>query len=153
MLQKPLKSAPTSRLQDLNMSTSTPIDNEELLEKLTQAVADWEHSSYYLEDKELFDIERFLLDHNASALKEELEEYYGSPLNEKFWSASLAYRRLKQAREVVKGQDAEHERKRVEFAESTEENKKARQRLLKDIQASQRRAQLKVIPGGKKESK
>ncbi len=135
------------------MSTSTPIDNEELLEKLTQAVADWEHSPYYVKDEELFDIERFLLDHNGSALKKELEETYGSPLNEKFWSASLAYQRLKQAREVVKGQDAEQERKRVEFAQSMEENKKARQRLLKDIKASQRRAQLKVIPGGKKESK
>ena len=131
------------------MTPSTPIDDEEMLEKLTQAVADWEHSPYYLEDKELFDIERFLLDHNASALKKDLEEIYGSPLNEKFWSASLAYHRLKQSREVVKGQDAEHERKRVEFAQSTEENKKARQRLLKDIKASQRRAQLKVIPGGK----
>ena len=132
------------------MSTSTPIDNEELLEKLTEEVSDWEHSPYYLEDKELFDIERFLLDHNAPALKKELEETYGRPLNEKFWSASLAYQRLKQAREVVKGQDAEHERKRVEYAQSMEENKRARQRFLKDIQASQRRAQLKVIPGGKK---
>jgi ATP/maltotriose-dependent transcriptional regulator MalT len=133
------------------MPTSTPIDNEELLEKLTEEVADWEHSPYYLEDKELFDIERFLLDHNGSALKQELEETYVSPLNEKFWSASLAYQRLKQAREVVKGQDAEQERKQVEFSQSMEENKEARQRLLKDIKASQRRAQLKVIPGGKKD--
>ncbi len=132
------------------MAPSTPIDNNELLEKLSQAVADWEYSPYYLQDKELFDLERFLLDHNASELKNELEETYGSPLNEKFWSASLAYQRLKQAREVVKGQDAEHERKRLEYAQSMEENKKARQRFLKDIQANQRRAQLKVIPGGKK---
>ena len=132
------------------MAPSTPIDNDELLEKLSQAVADWEYSPYYLQDKELFDLERFLLDHNASELKNELEETYGSPLNEKFWSASLAYQRLKQAREVVKGQDVEHERKRVEYAQSMEENKRARQRFLKDIQASQRRAQLKVIPGGKK---
>ena len=133
------------------MSTSTPIDSDELLERLTQEVADWEYSPYYLEDKELFDIERFLLDHSGSELKKELEETYGSPLNEKFWSASLAYQRLKQAREVVKGQDAEQERKRVEFAQSMEENKKARQQLLKDIKASQRRAQLQVIPGGKKD--
>ncbi len=132
------------------MAPATPIDNNELLEKLNQAVADWEYSPYYLQDKELFDLERFLLDHNASELKNELEETYGSPLNEKFWSASLAYQRLKQAREVVKGQDAEHERKRLEYAQSMEENKKARQRFLKDIQANQRRAQLKVIPGGKK---
>ena len=132
------------------MAPSTPIDNDELLEKLSQAVADWEYSPYYLQDKELFDLERFLLDHNASELKNELEETYGSPLNEKFWSASLAYQRLKQAREVVKGQDVEHERKRLEYAQSMEENKKARERFLKDIQANQRRAQLKVIPGGKK---
>jgi hypothetical protein len=134
------------------MAPSTPIDSEELLDKLTEAVADWEHSSYYLEDKELFDIERFLLDHNAYALKKELEETHGRPLNEKFWSASLAYQRLKRAREVVKGLDDEHERKRMEFAHSMEENKKARQQMLEDIKASQRRAQLRVIPGGKKES-
>ena len=136
----------------LGMSTSTPIDNEELLEKLTQAVADWEYSPYYLQDEELFDIERFLLDHHAPAFKKELEESYGRPLNEKFWSASLAYHRLKQTREVVKDQDAEQEKKRVEFAHSLEENKKARQQLLKEIRSSHLRAQLKVIPGGKKES-
>jgi len=131
------------------MSTSTSIDNEELLEKLTQAVADWEHSPYYLKDEELFDVERFFLDHNASALKEELEQTYGRPLNEKFWSASLAYQRLKRARKVVKGLDDEQERKREEFAQSMEENKKARQRLLRDMETNQRRAQLKIIPGGK----
>ena len=38
------------------MSTSTPIDTEELLEKLSQAVADWEDSPYYLKDEELFDL-------------------------------------------------------------------------------------------------
>ena len=85
------------------MTSLTPIDNEELLEKLTQEVADWEHSPFYLEDKELFDIERFLLDHNGSALKKELEETYGSPLNEKFWSASLAYQRLKKLGKWLKG--------------------------------------------------
>ena len=133
------------------MSTSTPIDNEELLEKLTEAVADWEHSPYYLNDQELFDIERFLLDHNAYALKKELEVTYGRPLNEKFWSASLAYQRLKRTREVVKGLDDEQERKREEFAQSMEENKKAQQQLLKDIKTRHRRAQIKVIPGGKKD--
>jgi hypothetical protein len=132
------------------VSTSTPIDTEELLEKLTQAIADWEDSPYYLADRELFDLEGFLLDHHAHALKEELERTYGQPLNEKFWSASLSYQRLKQAREVVKEQDAEQERKRVEFAQAEEENKKARQQLLKDFKASQLRAQLKIIPGGKK---
>jgi hypothetical protein len=51
---------------------------------------------------------------------------------------------------VVKEMDAEQESKRVEFAQSLKENKKARQQLLKDIKTSQRRVQLKVIPGGKK---
>ena len=125
------------------------MDHEELFDKLAHEVAEWEYSPYYLADEELFDLERFLLDHHAHALKEELEEIYGRPLNEKFWSGSLAYQRLKRTREVVKDMDAEQERKRVEFAQSLEENKKARQQLLKDIRTSQRRAQLKVIPGGK----
>ncbi len=90
------------------MAPSTPIDTEALLEKLSQAVADWEDSRYYLKDKELFDLERFLLDHDANAFKAELEKTYGQPLNEKFWSASLAYPRFKRARGFVKNQDAVH---------------------------------------------
>lgn len=128
------------------------MDSEELFEKLAREVADWEYSPYYLEEEELFDLERFLLDHDAHGLKEELEENYGKPLNEKFWSASLAYQRLKRAREGVKEMDADQERKRVEFAQAVEENKKARQQLLKDMRTSQRRAQLKIIDGGKKGS-
>ena len=123
------------------------MDKEELFEKLAREVAEWEHSPYYLEEEELFDLEGFLLDHHAHALKEELEETYGRPLNEKFWSGSLAYQRLKRTREVVKEMDAEQERKRVEFAESLVENKKAREQLLRDLRASQRRGQLRVIPG------
>ncbi|MGD8995909.1 MAG: hypothetical protein PVH34_11890, partial [Syntrophobacterales bacterium] len=75
------------------MASSTPIDIEELLEKLTEAVADWEDSPYYLKDEELFDLERFLLDQDASEFKTKLEKIYGQPLNEKFWSSSLAYQR------------------------------------------------------------
>jgi hypothetical protein len=128
------------------------MDNEELFEKLAFEVAEWEHSPYYLQEEELFDLERFLLDHHAYAFKEELEETYGRPLNEKFWSRSLAYQRLKRTREVVKEMDEDQERKRVEFAQSLEENRKSREQLLRELQASQRRRQLKVIPGGRSNS-
>jgi len=126
--------------------------SEELFEKLAFEVAEWESSPYYLAEEELFDLERFLLDYHAHAFKEELEETYGRPLNEKFWSRSLAYQRLKRTREVVKEMDAEQERKREEFAESLVENKKAREQLLRDLRASQRRKQLRVIPGGQSNS-
>ena len=128
------------------------MDNEELFVKLAFEVADWEHSPYYLAKEELFDLERFLLDHHAYAFKEELEETYGRPLNEKFWSRSLAYQRLKRTRETVKEMDAEQERKRVDFAQSLEENRKTREQLLRELKASQRRRQLKVIPGGRSNS-
>ena len=133
------------------MSTSTPIDTEELLEKLSQAVADWEDSPYYLKDQELFDLERFLLDHDASAFKAKLEKIYGQPLNEKFWSSSLAYQRLKRARDVVKDLDDNQERKRQDYARAVEQGQKEWQQWLKEIRSSQLRAQLKVIPGGKKD--
>jgi hypothetical protein len=133
------------------VSTSTPIDTEELLEKLAQAVADWEDSPYYLKDEELFDLERFLLDHGAKAFKAELEKIYGQPLNEKFWSSSLAYQRLKRARGVVKDQDDLQEKKRRVYARALEEGQKEWQQWLKEIRSSQLRALFKVIPGGKKD--
>ena len=132
------------------MSTSTPIDIEELLEKLTHAVADWEDSPYYLKDDELFDLERFLLDHDASKFKTELEKIYGQPLNEKFWSSSLAYQRLKRTRAVVKDQDDLQEKKRQDYARAVEEGQKEWQLWLKEIRSSQLRGHFKVIPGGKK---
>jgi hypothetical protein len=135
------------------MSTPTPINTEALLEKLSQAVADWEDSPYYLQDEELFDLERFLLDHDANAFKAELEKTYGQPLNEKFWSSSLAYQRLKRAREVVKNQDDDQEKKRQDYARAIAEGQKEWQQWLKEIRSNQLRSQLKVIPGGKKESK
>jgi len=128
------------------------MDKEELFEKLAFEVAEWEYSPYYLAEEELFDLERFLLDHHAHDFKEELEETYGRPLNEKFWSRSLAYQRLKRTREVVKKMDTDQERKRAEFAESLVENKKAREQLLREMRASQRRSQLRVIPGGQSKS-
>jgi hypothetical protein len=133
------------------MSTSTPIDSEDLLEKLSQEVADWEDSPYYLKDEELFDLEKFLLDHDAKVFKAELEKNYGQPLNEKFWSSSLAYQRLKRARAVVKDQDDVQEKKRQDYARALKEGQKEWQQWLKEIRSSQLRSQLKVIPGGKKE--
>jgi hypothetical protein len=133
------------------MSTSTSIDIEELLEKLTDAVADWEDSFYYLKDDELFDIERFLLDHDASEFKTELEKIYGQPLNERFWSSSLAYQRLKRTRAVVKDQDDLQEKKRQDYARAVEEGQKEWQQWLREIRSSQLRAHFKVIPGGKKD--
>ncbi len=135
------------------MPTLTPIDIEALLEKLTQEVADWEDSPYYLKNEELFDLERFLLDHDANAFKAELEKTYGQPLNEKFWSSSLAYQRLKRAREIVKNQDDAQEKKRQDYARAVEEGQKEWRQWLKEIRSNQLRSQLKVIPGGKKESK
>jgi membrane-anchored protein YejM (alkaline phosphatase superfamily) len=133
------------------MSTPTPIDTEALLEKLSQAVADWEDSPYYRKDEELFDLERFLLDYDANAFKAELEKIYGQPLNEKFWSSSLAYQRLKRAREVVKNQDDVQDKKRQDYARAVEEGQKEWRQWLKEIRSNQLRSQLKVIPGGKKE--
>ena len=132
------------------MSGSTTIDKEDLLEKLTQAVAEWEDSPYYLIKEELFDLESFLLDHHAQEFKNELERTYGKPLNQKFWTSSLAYQRLKRARHEVKALDDDQERRRVEYAQSLQEGKEAWQQWLKDISANQRRSQLKLIPGGKK---
>ena len=128
------------------------MDYDELFYKLALEVAEWEYSPYYLEKGELFDLERFLLDNHAQELKEELEKTYGKPLNEKFWSGSLAYQRLKKTRETVKEMDAEQERKREEFSQSLVENKKAREQLLRELRASERRSRLRVIPGGQSNS-
>ena len=134
------------------MSGSPPIYTGELIEKLTRAVAEWEDSPYYLKEEELFDLERFLLDHHAHRLKLELERSHGRPLNKTFWASSLAYQRLKRAREEVKILDADQESRRQEYARSVEEGKKAWQQWLQEMSSGKRRAQFKVIPGGKKES-
>ena len=134
------------------MFKSPPIDPEDLLGKLSRSVAEWEDSPYYLEDEELFDIERFLLDHHADEFRAELERTYGKPLNKKFWNSSLAYQRLKRAREKVKALDDDQERRRHEYAQSVEENKKAWQQWLNEMSSSNRRAQFKVIAGGKKDT-
>jgi acyl-CoA reductase-like NAD-dependent aldehyde dehydrogenase len=137
---------------ELTMSGRTSIDIEDLFEKLRQAVAEWEYSPYYVEEEELFDLERFLLDHHAHEFKLELERTYGKPLNQQFWTSSLAYRRLKHAREEVKALDAAQESRRQEYARSVEENNQALQKWLKDLSSSQRRAQFRVIPGRKEDA-
>ncbi|UCG11362.1 MAG: hypothetical protein JSU72_12510 [Deltaproteobacteria bacterium] len=132
------------------MSAPTDLDHEQLFDKFTQEVAEWEYSPYYLTDAELFDLERFLTDHHAYELKQELESTYGTPLNQRFWSSSLTYQKLRRAREEVKSQDADQEKKRQEYAQAVEQGKKAWQEWVQEVRSSQRRAQLRIIPGGKK---
>ena len=134
------------------MSPPTTIDLEDLFDRLAKEIAEWEDSPYYLEDEELFDLERFLLDHQAEKLKKELERGYGKPLNNKFWSSSLAYQRLKLARKAVKGLDIDQEKRREEYAQAVERGKKDWQQWLKDLSVSQRRAQFRIIPGGENDS-
>ena len=133
------------------MPETREIDYQELFGKLAEAIGDWEVSPYYLPDDELFDLERFLLDHNALALKQELEKTYGEPLNQRFWSTSLAYQKLKRARQEVKAQEAVHEEKRQAFLQAMEEGKKAWQKWLDEWLLSQRKRQFKLLPGGKKD--
>jgi hypothetical protein len=134
------------------MPKSPPTDYRELLELLSREVAEWEHSRYYLPEEELFDLERFLFEHRALELKEELEREFGAPLNGAFWASSLRYWRLRQAREEVKRQDAEQDEKRHEYLRAQGERKKMWQEWLKGLTAGRRRGRLRVIPGGKKDS-
>jgi hypothetical protein len=134
------------------MSTPTPPDFEEFFEKLSQAIAEWEHSPYYLMDEEFFDLERFLLDHKAEELREELERIYGKPLNQKFWTSFLSYQRLRRAREEVKAQEADQDKKRQEYTQAVERGKRQWQEWLKEFSSSQRRSRFKVIRGGKKDT-
>jgi hypothetical protein len=134
------------------MPESPPSDYRELLELLSREVGEWEHSRYYLPQEELFDLERFLSDHRALELKEELEREFGAPLNRTFWASSLRYWRLRQARDEVKRQDAEQDRKRHEYLRAQGKTKKVWQEWLKGLTATRRRGRFKVLPGGKKES-
>lgn len=127
----------------------------EIFEKLSRAIEEWENSPYYLETEELFDLERFLQDQGADDLKEELERIYGTPLNQKFWSSSLAYHRLKRAREAIKAQDALQEEKRKKYLEATaalEEENEAVRAELKELFHQQQRQMMRVIQGGRKDS-
>ena len=123
---------------------------QEVFRKLAAAVADWEASPYYLGEEELFDLERFLVDHGVPELVEELEKTYGKPLNSNFWSSSLAYQRLRRARQEVKAQEALQEEKRLAFQNALEEGQKAWRKWLNEWAASQRKRQFKVLDGGRK---
>jgi hypothetical protein len=133
------------------MSETREPDYQEVFHKLGEAIADWEASPYYLADDELFDLERFLMDHDAEELIEELEKTYGKPLNKNFLSSSINYQKLKRARQEVKAQEALQEEKRQAFMQAVEEGKKAWQKWLDDWTLSQRKRQFKVLSGGKKD--
>lgn len=126
-------------------------EHVEFLEELSRAIAEWEGSPYYLPEEELFDLERFLVDHQAMELKDELERTYGIPLNQKFWSSSLVYHRLKRAREQIKTQEVSQEERRQIFLQTAEEEKKTRQKWLKDWFHHHQRLKMKVLPGGKRD--
>jgi hypothetical protein len=134
------------------MIDSRESDYQEVFRKLAAAVADWEASPYYLADEELFDLERFMVDHEVPELIGELEKTYGKPLNKSFWASSLAYQRLKRARQEVKVQEAVQEEKRQAFMQAVEEGQKAWQKWLNDWLQTQRKRQFKVLDGGKKDS-
>jgi hypothetical protein len=133
------------------MSETREPDYQELFDELAKSIADWEDSPYYLPDDELFDLERFLMDHHALEFKIQLEKTYGTPLNSKFWSSSLIYQKLRRARQEVKAQEALQEEKRQAFLQAVEEGKKAWQKLLDDWLLNQRKRQFKVLDGGKKD--
>jgi hypothetical protein len=134
------------------MTETNEPDYQELFQKLTEAIADWEASPYYLPKDELFDLERFLADHSAVSLRTEMEKTFGTPLNKTFWSSSLAYQKLKRARQEVKAQEALQEEKRRAFLEAMEEGRRTWQKWLDDWRLAQRKQRFKVLPGGKQDN-
>jgi hypothetical protein len=127
--------------------------NQDLFQKLRDEVALWEGSQYYIADKDLFDIERFLDDHGASDIREELERIYGSPLNEKFWGSFLAYHRLKKAREEIKTEEKQQEEKRRRYLEAVKAYQEAWNEWIEAWAREERKKGWKVIPGKKKDEK
>lgn len=128
-----------------------PADYRELFALLAREIGEWEHSRYYLAEEELFDLERFLTEHQALELKAELEREFGVPLNRNFWASSLRYWRLRQARKEVKLQEAEQDRKRRDYLRAEVEGKRAWQEWLKKLRVTERRGRFKVIPGRDKD--
>ncbi|MEJ5299861.1 MAG: hypothetical protein WHS38_02610 [Thermodesulforhabdaceae bacterium] len=133
------------------MSKDRRFSNQDLFQKLRDEVALWEGSKYYIADKELFDIECFLDDHDASDIKNELERLYGSPLNEKFWGSFLAYHRLKKAREEIKSEEREQEEKRKRYLEAIKTYQEAWNEWIDAWVREERKRCWKVIPGKKKD--
>jgi hypothetical protein len=132
------------------MPDAPSTDYQELFALLAHEVGEWEHSRYYLPDEEIFDLERFLSEHQAVELQAELEREFGVPLNRNFWASSLKYWRLKHARAEVKSHEAEQDRKRRDYLQAEAEGKRAWQEWLKELRVSERRHRFKVIPGGGK---
>lgn len=126
--------------------------NQELFRRLRDEVAMWEKSQYYIADKELFDIERFLVDHGATDIKEELERLYGTPLNKKFWRSFLAYHRLKRAREEIKKEDKQREERRRKYLEAVRAYQEAWNEWMEAWVREERKREWKVIPGKKRDT-
>ncbi|SFM93471.1 hypothetical protein [Thermodesulforhabdus norvegica] len=126
---------------------------EELLKSLSEEVALWEMSRYYIREKELFDIERFLSERGAHELMSLLEEKYGSPLNEKFWSSFLVYHKLKKLREEIKREEELHEEKRRRYLQALEEYRTAWLEWVQAWLREERKRQWKVIEGRKEDKK
>jgi hypothetical protein len=131
--------------------TTGRMDDQELMQRLSQAIEEWENSPYYLPEDELFDLESFLTDHEAVELKAELERIYGKPLNQKFWSSFLVYHRLKRTRDEIKAQETDQEERRQRYLRAIEEEKRTWRELLKEWFHHHQRQRIKVLPGGKKE--
>lgn len=131
------------------MSKEKRLSLEELLKRLNDEVSQWEMSPYYIHDKELFDIERFLLDFEAYELKSILEKRYGSPLNENFWSSFFVYHKLKKLREEIKREEELHEEKRRRYLEVVQEYRAAWTEWVQTWLKEERRRRWKVIHGGK----
>ena len=118
---------------------------EGVLSELTAEVARWEASPYHIPEEELFDIERFLEDRGAGALRAELERAFGTPLNRRFFSALLPYAKLRRARREVVEDDRLHDEKRRRFFAAIEEERRA----LAEAARAAARPPLRVIAGGK----
>lgn len=126
---------------------------EELLKSLSEEVSLWEMSRYYIREKELFDIERFLTERGAHELKSLLEEKYGLPLNEKFWSSFLVYHKLKKLREEIKREEELHEEKRRRYLKALEEYRTAWTEWVQAWLREERKRQWKVIDGRRDDKK
>lgn len=125
------------------------IRDQELLKKLSEAIEEWDASPYFLPGDDLFDLERFLCDHDARDTREELEAIYGTPLNINFWSSFLAFHRLKRAREKARPRGPMHLEEQRQIQRMVEEEKRAGRKWLMEWFHNQRRRQIKVLPGGR----
>lgn len=134
------------------MAKDKHFSNQELFQKLRDEVALWENSEYYIRDKELFDIERFLDDYMATEIKEELKRLYGTPLNERFWNSFLAYHRLKKVREEIKEEERQQEEKRRRYLEAVKAYQEAWNEWIEAWVREERKREWKIIPGKKKDT-